>query len=37
VARAHQHDFVLFLGAVLGAAALVVAVFVATASGTPRT
>jgi hypothetical protein len=37
VARTHQHDVVLFLGAVLGAAVLIVTVFVATAGGKPRT
>jgi hypothetical protein len=36
VARTHQHDFPLFLGAVLAAAVLVVIVFAATAEAGPR-
>ena len=33
VARTHLHNFPLFLGAVIGAAVMIVAVFVATAGG----
>jgi hypothetical protein len=34
--RAHLHDFPLFMAAVLGLAAVVVGVFVATAAAVPR-
>lgn len=36
VARTHQHNFPLFLAAVLGLAVLIVVVFVATATGDAR-